>query len=625
MDKGSTRIILIALIFVICSIVMTLYMKEGNNQITDPIIVIDEVDDSDSEINQVHDENSVLFDYNGIYYLHDDLPEHGQDIGNTHDVGDLLRIEPHGNEERYCAKWVQFDFDEHIFGETTGDKSFFIENVYFHIWWKSANDMAKIGIDPNGNYDFSVANSITITNADSVATMEKNGYWLTVNTINVNCLIEDIHNMAIKLVSIDAVPSVYSGINQYSFIIINLESEEILKTQDRDSDGLKDFEELFTYYTNPYDPDTDSDGLNDLEEIENGYDGYITEPNNFDTDNDNIIDKSDKNPLATDFKIINNDWIVEKREIITNECLDVKGNIIIKTGGKLDLIDSVLKMNQNGEKYRILVEKNGELNIIGCSLITDDPDHWYRMTLDTEHWHEERTIEIYGKAVIRDSVIDYGSIIYIRSSNDTELSGNLISHYYYGVFCSYSNPVINYNYISPFIGNGIFLWHSSPLIENTIIIAYIGSGISCYYSSPIIKNCKISAGSNDIFLDGDSHPLLTNSEFSNNMVHVGDDESSVLIGEFEEKEYGEHEETQIQSDDSNLRLFSSILLVIALIFGIFLVLGKFNFSPIKGDNGNVNKTHSQTNFREGPKSKKERILEKQEKKRRKIRPRRSWK
>jgi hypothetical protein len=88
-------------------------------------IVGGETTNSEDNINkQIQDENIddkisdyAEQDYSGIYYLHDDLPEHGQDIGNTHDVGDLQREKPHGYEERYCAKWVQFDFDEHVFGE----------------------------------------------------------------------------------------------------------------------------------------------------------------------------------------------------------------------------------------------------------------------------------------------------------------------------------------------------------------------------------------------------------------------------------------------------------------------------------------------------------------------------
>jgi hypothetical protein len=49
-----------------------------------------------------------------------------------------------------------------------------------------------------------------------------------------------------------------------------------LNAIDSDNDSLKDWQELFQYYTNPFLVDTDNDGYNDAEE-------YIsnTDPNNF--------------------------------------------------------------------------------------------------------------------------------------------------------------------------------------------------------------------------------------------------------------------------------------------------------------------------------------------------------
>ena len=236
--------------------------------------------------------------------------------------------------------------------------------------------------------------------------------------------------------SIDAIPSVFSGTNQYSFIILNLEDNETLKLQDKDNDGLTDYVELFSYFTNPEDIDTDNDGLSDFEEVVSGEDGYITDPNNFDMDNDDIMDGEDTEPKTTYFHIINEEWIVTDSEEIKNQKLLIKGNIIVNAGGKLTIEDSVLKMNQEGEQYSILVEFGGELNIFNSRLITNDPDHWYSHTLQTEHWHDERTIEIFGKATIVNNHIDYGGIIYIRFSNDTVIEGNEISHFYYGIFCS---------------------------------------------------------------------------------------------------------------------------------------------------------------------------------------------
>jgi parallel beta-helix repeat protein len=553
-------------------------------------IVGGETTNSEDNINkQIQDENIddkisdyAEQDYSGIYYLHDDLPEHGQDIGNTHDVGDLQREKPHGYEERYCAKWVQFDFDEHVFGETTGDESFTILHIYYHIWWKSANEKADIGVELHGLYDSSTEFSYSTSHKDAVSTMEKNGYWLTTGLQEVHYFEEDIHDMAIKVVSIDAIPSVYSGIDQYSFIILNPDDPKILKSDDKDNDGINDYDELFVSFTNPEDKDTDNDGLNDLEEITEGTDGYVTDPNNFDMDIDELLDGEDPDPLNTQYSLVDKDWIIKDETIIKNDGLLVNKDIIVKNGGKLTLENTILKMNQNGEQNKIRVEKGGELIILNSHLITDDPDHWYSRTLQTEHWHNERTFEIYGKATIKNNLIDYGCMIYIRESNNTVIEDNEISHYYYGIFCSYSAPIIHGNTILPFIGNGVFLWHSSPSITDTEIRTYIGTGISCYYSAPIIRDCKISGGSNDFYLNGNSHPVVANTEFNSSMVHINDANSSLYIGSFEPETSQNLDKEDIKSSNNNyFELGVVILIIISIILSYLQVSNIFKFSEIK--------------------------------------------
>jgi parallel beta-helix repeat protein len=597
---SKSAILLVAVIVISSSIMVLVYCgmagwEDRNNEANPDSLNMD-----------TKTEEMAISDYSGIYYLHDDLPEHGQNIGNTHDVGDLLREQPHGNEERYCAKWVQYDFDEHVFGENTGDESFTITNIYYHIWWKSANKGATIGTEVHGLYDSSTDFSFAVSHEDAVSIMEKNGYWLTTSIQKVGYFQEDIHEMSIKVVSIDAIPSVYSAVNQYSFIILNLEDNETLKANDKDEDGLSDYDELFSYFTNPEDPDTDEDGLEDFEEVVLGKDGYITDPNNFDIDIDDLLDGEDPDPLTTRYRIIDSDWIVKGEEVIKNDGLLVKSNITVQEGGKLTIENTTLKMNQEGEQYNIRVEKGGELNLIRSWLVTNDPDHWYSHTLQAEHWHEERTIEIYGKATIVNNYIDYGGMIYVRFSNDTVIRGNEISHFYYGILCSYSSPIISDNTITPFIGNGIFLWHSSPHITNTVIKTYIGTGISCYYSSPIIKNSEISGGSNDFFLHGDSHPIVSNTAFNTSMVHVEDSSSSLLIGTFEEdKQHSFETEKSAQSINySNMGL----IVVFILISIIVLIFLSKKFLKL---NGKGNLKSNEKNEKIGKNTK--------------IRPKKSWK
>ncbi len=71
-------------------------------------------------------------------------------------------------------------------------------------------------------------------------------------------------------------PFVYKGnkeadISQGSSVS-DLNSEELLKTKDTDSDGLFDWDELNLYRTSPYLEDSDSDGFSDKEEIDSGND-----------------------------------------------------------------------------------------------------------------------------------------------------------------------------------------------------------------------------------------------------------------------------------------------------------------------------------------------------------------
>ncbi|MFA5154872.1 MAG: thrombospondin type 3 repeat-containing protein [Patescibacteria group bacterium] len=46
----------------------------------------------------------------------------------------------------------------------------------------------------------------------------------------------------------------------------------VLKGRDTDSDGLSDYDEIYTYRTSPYLEDTDSDGLSDQQEVDQGTD-----------------------------------------------------------------------------------------------------------------------------------------------------------------------------------------------------------------------------------------------------------------------------------------------------------------------------------------------------------------
>ena len=61
---------------------------------------------------------------------------------------------------------------------------------------------------------------------------------------------------------------------------------DLLRNVDSDGDGISDYDEIYVYGTDPYNPDSDFDGLSDFDEI------YIfgTDPLNPDTDGDGYLD-----------------------------------------------------------------------------------------------------------------------------------------------------------------------------------------------------------------------------------------------------------------------------------------------------------------------------------------------
>jgi hypothetical protein len=74
--------------------------------------------------------------------------------------------------------------------------------------------------------------------------------------------------------------------------------------QDSDMDGLTDDEELFVYFTDPFDPDTDSDGLWDGHEVFI----WMTDPLDPDTDMDGLWDSDEVFFYGTDPNNPDSDW-----------------------------------------------------------------------------------------------------------------------------------------------------------------------------------------------------------------------------------------------------------------------------------------------------------------------------
>lgn len=216
------------------------------------------------------------------YYLWGAPPTHSQPKGNGYDVGKMNRTHPAAWTSRNCSVWVQYFFDEG--GIYSGDYSF--SGVYIRFWWSSyqISEGVKLAFEANGTYGGTTEGEINLTNNRVVRLLYTNGsaeekkhsdfrlFVACVNFADFNLRDDEVYHFNIWLISLvtteAAFPQVASPPDDPSFVIINPPSNETLKAQDTDGDGLNDFNELYTYYTDPKVADTFGNGWTD--------DGYPT-------------------------------------------------------------------------------------------------------------------------------------------------------------------------------------------------------------------------------------------------------------------------------------------------------------------------------------------------------------
>jgi hypothetical protein len=217
------------------------------------------------------EENESYTAISGLYYLRDDDPL------NRVDVGSLLKSLPAENEITQCGMFINFHFAQP--GFYVGNNTIF--NIYYRFWQKRDTlAVYKIGYGTSSNHTAGFNESLWVDTNDYIC--EVNNYRLVQAMQFTNpeiAIFEDneIYNFTIKFFGSN--PNTLCYPNQYSFVILNLEDNSTLRNYDRDIDLLNDFDELFVYYTNPFDSDSDNDGYSDYSEsiIE-------TDPNDF-TDN----------------------------------------------------------------------------------------------------------------------------------------------------------------------------------------------------------------------------------------------------------------------------------------------------------------------------------------------------
>ena len=129
----------------------------------------------------------------------------------------------------------------------------------------------------------------------------------------------------------------------------------VLSSDDTDGDGLLNYEEMYTYQTDPFRVDSDEDGLSDLDEVE----VYETDPWESDTDEDGYSDNEEVNTrhtdplLAEDVEWREIDAALGRQAVFLRGAWQTKGNRIYSLGlnGELGFALSV----QRADLYQVAV------------------------------------------------------------------------------------------------------------------------------------------------------------------------------------------------------------------------------------------------------------------------------
>ncbi len=284
--------------FILIIILINLIFFSTLNNENDTNLKVQNVYDKKNFFNEIFT-NSLEYDsIDGLYYLR------GCDQNNILDVGSILRNQSQDCEITRCHSFLLFHFSEN--GTYVGN--YIVENIYFHCWMlhqgpegePPPHNIHRFGYSNSSEHNYNM-NEWVFVNTDYSHSYVNNFALATTffetNTEMATFEGDEIYNFTIKTYS--SFPRMINSPNQSSFIILNLEDEETLQNFDRDLDGLDDYQELFVYYTNPFDNDTDNDCINDNVEILGG-----TDPNSYldfnilgDLDNNGFVEFDDILPF----------------------------------------------------------------------------------------------------------------------------------------------------------------------------------------------------------------------------------------------------------------------------------------------------------------------------------------
>jgi hypothetical protein len=210
--------------------------------------------------------------------------------GELDDTGMLNPTRPDLGEgaERHCYAFTVYWWNKSIIPSNS------IENYYYRYWtsnsWWSEyfghpqtrtfdfNSLFSWGYDElSHTRDWNTIDGTTITEENLVENVSSSVFdsdydqSLMIghkNGFNIDTSDDKIYN--IGMYTDGRWTNQQLGPHQQGYVVFNLPDNATLQAMDSDSDGINDYQELFTYYTNPKCNDTDEDGQTDGFEINSG-------------------------------------------------------------------------------------------------------------------------------------------------------------------------------------------------------------------------------------------------------------------------------------------------------------------------------------------------------------------
>lgn len=340
----------------------------------------------------------------GIYSVPDqgkaDRLHHDQGAdGTTTDTGYLNPAVPtdtvHG---RHCSFYMGYWFENNISVE-----SFTLDNVYYHIWWHTGNDVTTLGwYKLRGVFDGTMTDSVVASSTTSRSNITygyppptpSNDFYLNTGLLDVtntgftdNDIYEFIFEQSVGSL---IYPSLISNRSFTSFILFNVPNNATLNASHPDTDGdtLSDWTELYVTYTNPFLTDTDNDGINDYWENHSGSD-----PNNY-TDSVNTL-VFDINRTSFDFGTVQNNTVVYSNGSGEPDTLRIYNN----GSCSIDIDVNGTNATASGVADWVLSPNNGD-NLYKMEIYNSSTG-WWQINLTKDTWYSNMPLSTSITANVR--------------------------------------------------------------------------------------------------------------------------------------------------------------------------------------------------------------------------------